>query len=192
MGCINDEQGEVMKVCSKCKIEKDITMFVRDKTKHDGYRSSCKECRVKSGDDKRFRDRHKNRLANYHREYRELNREETNKNSRDYRSRDRARSRAIVKNARHKRREIESISNLTGIELKKWSDTQTKICSYCGEYCKANYEIDHIVPLANGGRHEIENLTISCSPCNKRKNSNEMIVFMAQRHTVNLAMIRGA
>jgi len=33
-----------MKVCSKCKIEKEFSDFGKDKTRKDGYRYVCKEC----------------------------------------------------------------------------------------------------------------------------------------------------
>lgn len=167
-------------------------MFVKDKTKHDGYRPSCKECRKTSGYDEKFRGKHRDRLANYHRQYREDNRERTNEICKEYRARDRDKSRLIVKNAKHKRRQVEKKSKLTGLELKNWSDSQLKLCSYCGYECSNNYHIDHIIPLCDGGEHELHNLTIACSSCNKKKNRSGMIVFMAQRHTVNLAMLRGA
>lgn len=34
-----------MKTCSKCKVEKEISDFYRDKTKKDGHKYSCKDCR---------------------------------------------------------------------------------------------------------------------------------------------------
>lgn len=33
-----------MKICFKCKCEKDLSEFSKDKTKKDGYNSKCKEC----------------------------------------------------------------------------------------------------------------------------------------------------
>ena len=33
------------KVCSKCKVEKDLGEFTKDKTKRDGLHNMCKECR---------------------------------------------------------------------------------------------------------------------------------------------------
>ena len=36
------------KICSKCKIEKEIIYFTKDKTKKDGYYSSCSDCRIQS------------------------------------------------------------------------------------------------------------------------------------------------
>lgn len=33
-----------MKICTKCKIEKELTEFTKDKTKKSGLRSYCKLC----------------------------------------------------------------------------------------------------------------------------------------------------
>ena len=41
-------------------------------------------------------------------------------------------------------------------------------CFYCGAETE---HIDHIVPLARGGRHSIGNLTGACAPCNLSKGS---------------------
>ncbi|HEX8510460.1 MAG TPA: HNH endonuclease [Propionibacteriaceae bacterium] len=42
-------------------------------------------------------------------------------------------------------------------------------CAYCGE-CRP-LTMDHVVPLARGGRHAIGNLAPACETCNKRKGS---------------------
>lgn len=36
--------NEVKKICTKCKIEKKVSLFYTQKTGRDGYRASCKEC----------------------------------------------------------------------------------------------------------------------------------------------------
>jgi 5-methylcytosine-specific restriction endonuclease McrA len=41
-------------------------------------------------------------------------------------------------------------------------------CAYCGAVAKIT--IDHVVPLAKGGTHEIENLLPCCQSCNSSKN----------------------
>lgn len=39
-------------------------------------------------------------------------------------------------------------------------------CTYCGQ---PGSTLDHVVPLARGGRHSIENLTVACVSCNSSK-----------------------
>ena len=41
------------------------------------------------------------------------------------------------------------------------------LCLYCN--ASPAVEVDHIVPLARGGRHAIGNLAPSCGPCNRSK-----------------------
>jgi len=45
-------------------------------------------------------------------------------------------------------------------------------CQYCGA-SDAN-EVDHIVPQSKGGSHDLENLTLSCGPCNNRKSAIDL------------------
>lgn len=48
-------------------------------------------------------------------------------------------------------------------------------CNYCR--CELSFEdrrswhIDHVVPLARGGTHELSNLVVACPPCNHSKGS---------------------
>ena len=37
---------EVSKVCTKCKMEKSLIEFYKDKSSKSGYRSSCKMCKI--------------------------------------------------------------------------------------------------------------------------------------------------
>ena len=34
-----------IKICSKCKIEKSVTLFSKDKSRKDGLKLHCKDCR---------------------------------------------------------------------------------------------------------------------------------------------------
>lgn len=38
-----------MKICTKCKIEKDYTEFHKHKSRYDGFNNVCKKCRTNSG-----------------------------------------------------------------------------------------------------------------------------------------------
>lgn len=55
-------------------------------------------------------------------------------------------------------------------------------CTYCGRQITwSEFTIDHIVPLANGGTNEIDNLTCSCEHCNYlkgTKNTREFKIFV--------------
>jgi 5-methylcytosine-specific restriction endonuclease McrA len=45
-------------------------------------------------------------------------------------------------------------------------------CAYCmGLYHPHALTIDHIIPIAQGGRHEAANICLACEKCNKSKNN---------------------
>jgi len=60
--------------------------------------------------------------------------------------------------------------------LAKWG----RACSYCGKQ-NVPLEIEHIVARANGGTDRISNLCLACAPCNKRKGTQDIAVFLAKK-----------
>jgi hypothetical protein len=76
-----------MKICTKCKIEKPINEFYKDKNAYDGLQKKCKNC-VKN-----YYNNNKNRILKYHKEYYNANienetflnkRKKYRKNNKDY------------------------------------------------------------------------------------------------------------
>jgi HNH endonuclease len=57
-----------------------------------------------------------------------------------------------------------------------FAETLEKKCMHCGS-TEGPFHMDHIVPLAKGGRDEAENLQCLCSDCNQRKGSKLDINF---------------
>lgn len=51
-------------------------------------------------------------------------------------------------------------------------DRILKKCGYKCVQCKSteNLEVDHIIPLARGGKHNEKNMQILCRSCNRKKN----------------------
>ena len=65
-------------------------------------------------------------------------------------------------------------------------------CQYCGRMAPdVVLEVDHIVPVAEGGGNEITNLITSCMECNrgkgKRKLSDDAVIKEQQSQLVELA-----
>ncbi len=59
-----------------------------------------------------------------------------------------------------------------------WRNRKTVSCYWCTSRANpSGYHADHIVAIANGGAHAIENLCISCRRCNQRKSAKEMAVW---------------
>ena len=106
-----------MKICSICKIEKDVHLFKKDKRRTDGYGSHCKEClRIKGLEyyyrtkDIRKEDINKNRKTYYQnnienensrsKEYKRLNSEKIKEYNKKYRENNREKVKLIAKEYR--------------------------------------------------------------------------------------------
>lgn len=55
-------------------------------------------------------------------------------------------------------------------------------CHWCGlDTTRQSREVDHVMPISKGGAHCVENLVISCTPCNRSKGSLLPDEFRARR-----------
>jgi 5-methylcytosine-specific restriction endonuclease McrA len=73
---------------------------------------------------------------------------------------------------RRSRERNNGIGNTKVIEKweKSWRKKKSVRCYWCGnKFRGAVCRTDHMMPVSKGGRHSIENLVISCNPCNARK-----------------------
>jgi 5-methylcytosine-specific restriction endonuclease McrA len=86
----------------------------------------------------------------------------------------------IIFNYHSKRRELKK-NGENSLAIKKWAESQKKICYWCNNNCEKNYHIDHYVPLSKGGKHLINNLVISCPSCNLSKNAKDPYKFAATK-----------
>ena len=69
----------------------------------------------------------------------------------------------------------------------RWKDQRLRVLkrdSYICAYCSGEAtQVDHVIPRANGGGHDLDNLVACCAPCNTRKGSRNEGVFLAQGPT---------
>ncbi|HAG81269.1 MAG TPA: HNH endonuclease, partial [Cyanobacteria bacterium UBA12227] len=63
--------------------------------------------------------------------------------------------------------------------LNKWD----RKCAYCGAK-NVPLQIEHIYPKAKGGSNRISNLCLACEPCNIRKGTKDIKVFLAKKPDV--------
>jgi hypothetical protein len=62
-------------------------------------------------------------------------------------------------------------------------------CWYCGKpVADADFEIDHIVPVARGGRSYLRNLAACCGDCNESK-SDQLVEEWLEPHLASLQQI---
>lgn len=53
-------------------------------------------------------------------------------------------------------------------------------CAVCRVDIRRGYHVDHITPLARGGKHVARNIQLLCAPCNLRKSAKDPLVFMRE------------
>lgn len=63
--------------------------------------------------------------------------------------------------------------------LEKWQRT----CAYCGKQNVA-LQVEHIVAKANGGTDRVSNLCLACEPCNRKKETQDVAVFLKNKPEV--------
>jgi len=69
-----------------------------------------------------------------------------------------------------------------GITARQYNDVLTStlgLCTYCNK--RRPLALDHIVPLAGGGAHDIENAVPACNSCNSAKNKIPLVLWLARR-----------
>jgi 5-methylcytosine-specific restriction endonuclease McrA len=59
-------------------------------------------------------------------------------------------------------------------------DAQKWRCAICGTGIRDGYHVDHIMPIARGGKHEPRNIQLLCESCNVRKNAKDPIQYMQE------------
>ncbi len=71
-----------------------------------------------------------------------------------------------------------------GYLLEKWN----RKCSYCG--CKdVPLQVEHIRPKAKGGTNRVSNLCLACEPCNNKKGTQDVAVFLKKKPEVLKAIL---
>lgn len=94
------------------------------------------------------------------------------KNGTKYRPQDRSDSTNADRQAKHKAQKggyyVEDISR-----EQVWRDA-SGICFHCSEKISfENMELDHIIPVSKGGKHELSNVCCSCIKCNRVKGNKQ-------------------
>jgi len=164
-------------ICVKCKYDLPESMFYKDKSKRSGFKPRCKSCEKLSIDIERRRK--------YESEYwSDPSRKEKRKAQI---------KKSILKN-KEKHKEIRSkyLKTDKGINTQRKSNQvnrckgagvyvehvdplslfndQDGICYMCFErFTFKEMEMDHVIPISKGGKHEVSNVKMCCGKCNRKK-----------------------
>ena len=167
------------KICSKCKLEKDVINFYSDNRKIGRYRSSCIECHSKSK--QKYYEFHKKQTLDYAKHYRILKREKILKTKEIYRlthkkqiKEYKSTHKEVSINSNNKRRALIKETDITSNYLKQLKES-TKNCPLCNlelnniKHHPQQYNLDHIVQLCIGGKHTKNNVRYICKKCNLKR-----------------------
>ena len=151
------------KVCSKCKEEKVLSEFNKDRTKQDGLNSCCKVCHRKA--DKAWRENNADKVKQYQDKWKEANPEKDKRRKRNWSKRNLVRRKVYNQNRIAKK--YKNGGSFTAKEWKSLCEKYDNRCLCCGE--KERLTVDHVVPISKGGTSNIENIQPLCMYCNSSK-----------------------
>ena len=141
------------KICTKCKIEKSLKTFSKDKYTKDGLASACKDCSNKQK--KEYYENNKEKIAKKQKEYYEKNKEksqeyyEQNKEkSQEYRKKNK--EKITKKKKKYNKKNKKKIKERYEIIKKMVFNYYGNECICCGENDFNLLTVDHI----NGGGSE--------------------------------------
>lgn len=127
----------------------------------------------------KYRNENLEKLRAYEKKRREQQPEKVEASKKKWRDEHPEQCRVHVQN-RHARKKHNGGTLSRGI-VRKLMDLQKGKCACCRIRITENYHIDHIMPLAKGGKHADNNAQLLCPPCNQSKNSKDPVDFMQSR-----------
>lgn len=146
-----------MKKCIKCKGNKSIINYSKRKDSVDGHYHTCKECSKTIAKLNRAK-RLKTFIGYITERVRDLNKASGRKTGK---------ANDIIKNS----------TPITTIDIINLINKDCK-CYYCGYKDDIKLLVfDHKIPLSRNGKHNIENICISCPECNNLKGTKTDVEF---------------
>lgn len=184
------------KDCSRCKQHLPASHFSADRRATTGLQPACKDCHALSEKARRYKNiddfrawqrdyyhRTRSERLAWNAEWRKENRRIIRARAAKYYAKNKEKCIECVNECRRKypekygmlaramsaRRRKRKADGDPPAKVAKWTARQAKVCTWCGANCASDYHVDHIIPLSRGGTHHIDNLCISCPPCNLSK-----------------------
>lgn len=148
--------------CTKCEKEFPLEMFTKDKSKPDGYRHECKECRSKHNKQRYIDNRDK--IIEQTKQYAAEHREEKRKYWNEYYHTPINHCECLIKGYKKmdkKRFGTDETCDIT----KEWMLQQIEMhnCRYCGENDLFKLGLNR---LDNTKPHTKDNVEVCCGDCN--------------------------
>lgn len=181
------DHGDGTRTCTKCMERLPNSSFHKDRSATDGFRSTCKKCRIEHVKKWYLKDVGKRRKIATDRRKRDP--EKARKDDLERYGRDREKRIALATEHSHlrkaRKKNTKTERGISKLALKKKFGTK---CYYCGKEMdfsvgagrKFNRDmatIEHLIPLARGGEHTFENTVLACRHCNISKNAKSEAEF---------------
>ena len=138
---------------------------------HKRWAAAHPEERAASG--KRYRATHPERVAAKNRRWCQANPEKAAAYAKQW-AQEHPEKRAATQQRRRARKLGATIAPFDESQVYERDGLQ---CVYCGS--TDDLTLDHIVPLAGGGAHSIDNLTVACQSCNSSKGVKSLVTWLA-------------
>ncbi len=187
---------DLNKQCTLCKQLLPTSSFYPSPKRKDGLYPWCRSCSVaksriyneskpgwkefKRAYDRERTQRLKDKLSVANRERYLRNRAERLAQAKAYALANPDQVKSTKQAYKHRRKTVER-EGMGGGEFNAWKQAQKKVCHWCGLKVPSGFVVDHIQPLAKGGKHEAHNLAISCRSCNASKAARDPIAFAQSR-----------
>jgi 5-methylcytosine-specific restriction endonuclease McrA len=126
---------------------------------------------------KEYANNNKDKIAKYQKEYANNNKDRLTKYRKEYLKTERGKllNKLKVQNRRYRKKyNTNTGDRLTKAQIEYLTEVYTH-CAYCyTELTSDNTHIDHIHPLSKDGSHSIDNVTLACKDCNRKKNAKTL------------------
>jgi 5-methylcytosine-specific restriction endonuclease McrA len=161
-----------LKRCSRCRTEKAATEFYRNRAQPDGLDNQCKDCgkAARAASKKKCPESVRAYCARWRARHPEYNRQR----QRDWI----ARRREHVNAYNRGRRQVRLGAPGCGVTKEQWFallELADDRCVYCGAPATA---MDHFLPIAGGGAHDVSNIVPACKSCNSSKKDDDPFDWM--------------
>lgn len=167
-----------MKTCSKCGETKPLSDFNRHKKHRDGHTTICRSCtaayrqlpEVKArGRVTRMESYYRNREreAGYNRSWRESHPAERSAATKRWVERNPEKARQLWAKNKARRRGADVAER---IDRRYVYERDGGRCHICGRAVpRDDFHIDHLIPLARGGSHTLDNVALAHPRCNRER-----------------------
>jgi|SRR3990172_5696263 len=168
---MKSDMEQQRKRCCRCKQEKPIGEFHKNKRSSDGLCYKCKVCVRETV--RIWQANHLDRAARteYAADYRSWHKDIAKETVRRWRA-SHPNSGVEIEN-RRRTRKAGNGGSYTADEWKGLCDRYKGRCLRCGR-TDLPLTVDHVVPISKGGRNSIENIQPLCQSCNARKHTQIM------------------